>query len=63
MFEDDINTSIEEHYSSDFLFDRGIEFIERQIVKDRHFAMVLSITDPHGEFNLFYIRCNIYHVF
>ena len=40
---------MEENYSTDFLFDRGIDFIKRQIRKENHFAMVLSISDPHGK--------------
>lgn len=40
---------MEENYSTDFLFDRGIDFIKRQIRRENHFAMVLSISDPHGE--------------
>ena len=41
------------HYSTDFMFDRGIEFITRQMNKEgkkkKPFAMVISIADPHGE--------------
>ena len=39
---------LEEHYATDFLFDRGIEDIESAEAAGRPFAMVLSIPDPHG---------------
>lgn len=48
---------MEENYSTDFLFARGIAFIKRQIRKENHFAMVLSISDPHGE-NTFLMSMN-----
>ncbi len=38
----------EEHYSTDFMFDRTIEFIERMVQKKRYFATMLSILDPHA---------------
>ena len=34
--------------TTDFLFNKGIDFIEKKIEKDRHFALMLSIPDPHG---------------
>jgi len=37
-----------EHFATDFLMDRGIEFIESAAGKDDPFALVLSIPDPHG---------------
>uniref|UniRef100_A0A7S3Q437 Sulfatase N-terminal domain-containing protein n=1 Tax=Chaetoceros debilis TaxID=122233 RepID=A0A7S3Q437_9STRA len=36
------------HFTTDFLVDRGIEFIQRSVNKKEPFAMVLSIPDPHG---------------
>jgi len=38
----------EQNYATDFLFNRGLEFINRQVKMDRPFAMVLSIADPHA---------------
>lgn len=38
----------ERHFTTDFLFDRNIEFMERAIKNNKHFASVLSIPDPHG---------------
>lgn len=40
---------LEEHYATDFLFDRGVDDIDVALEKNRPFAMVLSIPDPHGE--------------
>jgi arylsulfatase A-like enzyme len=37
-----------EHYATDFLMDRGIEFIESAVDNNDPFALVLSIPDPHG---------------
>jgi arylsulfatase A-like enzyme len=37
----------EKHYTTDYLFDRGIEFIEEAKQRDKPFAFVLSIPDPH----------------
>ena len=36
------------HFTTDFLVDRGIEFMQRSVNKKEPFAMVLSIPDPHG---------------
>ena len=36
------------HFTTDYLFDRGIEFIEKAREEDEPFAMVLSIPDPHS---------------
>ena len=38
----------EQHFATDFLFDRGIDFMEDAIDKDEAFALVLSIPDPHS---------------
>ncbi len=38
----------EEHYTTDYLVDRGIEFMKRAVENDKQFAMVISIPDPHG---------------
>ncbi len=38
----------EKHYTTDYLVDRGIEFMERAQSRNEPFAMVLSIADPHG---------------
>jgi arylsulfatase A-like enzyme len=38
----------EKHYTTDYLFDRGIEFMERAKERNQPFAYVLSIPDPHG---------------
>ncbi len=54
----------EKHYATDFLFDRGMEFIDRQVAHDRQFAMVMSIPDPHGEFsNIRLKRCRAFEFF
>ena len=36
-----------EHFTTDFLFDRGIEYMRRKINKNEPFALMLSIPDPH----------------
>ena len=41
--------SQKEHFATDFLMDRGIEFMEKAATKDKPFALVLSIPDPHGK--------------
>jgi arylsulfatase A-like enzyme len=38
----------DKHFTTDFLFDRGIEFIESATSKGQPFASVLSIPDPHS---------------
>ena len=35
-------------YATDFLFDKGIDFMRRQIESKKHFALMMSIPDPHG---------------
>jgi hypothetical protein len=37
------------HFSTDFLMDRGIEFIESAASEEKPFALVISFPDPHGE--------------
>jgi len=37
-----------QHYTTDYLMDRGIDFIKRSVANKDPFAMVLSIPDPHG---------------
>ncbi len=37
-----------DHYTTDYLVDRGIEFMNRSVAKNEPFAMVISIPDPHG---------------
>lgn len=34
-------------YVTDFLFDRVAEFITRQVDNKKHFALMLSLGDPH----------------
>ena len=38
------------YYSTDFLFDKGTEFIENSLKSGENFAVVLSIPDPHCEY-------------
>ena len=38
-----------EGFATDFLVDRGIEFIESAVNNDQPFALVISIPDPHGK--------------
>jgi arylsulfatase A-like enzyme len=38
----------DKHFTTDFLFDRGIEFMESARLSGQPFASVLSIPDPHG---------------
>jgi len=38
----------EKTYATDFLFKKAIKFMNRQIRKEQHFALMLSIPDPHG---------------
>jgi len=42
----DINEATSTSYTTDFLFDKAIEIIERD--KDEAFCLMLSIPDPHG---------------
>jgi arylsulfatase A-like enzyme len=37
----------DKHFATDFLFDRGIEFMDKAQEQDESFAFVLSIPDPH----------------
>ncbi len=43
-----VEGDFQQQYATDFLFDRGIEFIERASNNDDPFAIMLSIPDPHG---------------
>jgi len=36
-----------EHYATDFLFDRAIDFIDKETKNGNKFALMLSIADPH----------------
>ncbi len=38
----------DKHFTTDYLFDRGIDFIEKAKERSQPFAMVLSIPDPHS---------------
>ena len=38
----------EENFTTDYLFDRGIEIMQSSVSEEKPFAMVLSIPDPHG---------------
>jgi hypothetical protein len=40
-------------YATDFLMDRGIEFIENSVAAGDPFAVVISIPDPHGTVIIF----------
>jgi len=40
--------NLDKHYATDFLFDRGIDDIQRALDSNQTFAMVLSIPDPHS---------------
>ena len=50
---------MEEHFSTDFLFDRGIDFIREQVSKDKPFALVLSI--PGETFLMNFVATRIQH--
>lgn len=39
----------EQHYATDFLFDKAINFMKNKKDKGRNFAVMLSIADPHGK--------------
>lgn len=39
-----------DHYATDFLVDRTIEFIDEELKNGNKFALMLSIADPHGTF-------------
>lgn len=38
---------LNEHFSTDFLMDRGIEFIEGAVSDEKPFALMISFPDPH----------------
>jgi len=42
------NGQEQEHYATDFLFDRAIEFMKLKSEKGKKFALMLSIADPHA---------------
>jgi uncharacterized sulfatase len=46
--EDKFSGREEEHFTTDFLFDRGIEFMEENRQNDDPFLAFLSIPDPHA---------------
>ncbi len=53
---DQLDGPQKDHYTTDYLIDRGIEFMQRSVDKDEPFAMVISIPDPHGEYSMtFYL--------
>uniref|UniRef100_A0A7S3Q400 ShKT domain-containing protein n=1 Tax=Chaetoceros debilis TaxID=122233 RepID=A0A7S3Q400_9STRA len=37
-----------EHFTTDYLIDRGIDFMKTSVNRNDPFAMVISIPDPHG---------------
>lgn len=39
--------TMEENFSTDFLVDRGIDFIRERTLHDKPFALMISIPDPH----------------
>lgn len=41
---------LSEIYATDFIVNRGIEYIESKANQDEPFALFLSLTDPHGAF-------------
>jgi len=43
-----VKGEMKDTYVTDFLFGKGIEFMEKQIKKEKKFALMLSIPDPHG---------------
>jgi len=45
---DKVKGSLKNAYATDFLFNKAFKFIKGQIKEDRHFALMLSIPDPHG---------------
>ncbi len=47
-----------DHYTTDYLIDRGIEFMKRSVQKDEPFAMVISIPDPHGTYGFHSVLFN-----
>ena len=42
-----------DHYATDFLVDRTIEFIDEELKNGNKFALMLSIADPHGTFRTY----------
>ena len=45
--------SMKENYATDFLIDRGVEFIEKHAQRKKPFAIMISIPDPYVPFSLF----------
>jgi len=43
-----VKNNVEEAYATDFLFRKALDFMSKRIEEDRHFALMLSIPDPHG---------------
>jgi len=43
-----VASNLEEAYATDFLFGKALKFISKRIDVNRHFALMLSIPDPHG---------------
>jgi arylsulfatase A-like enzyme len=41
--------NLEQHFGTDFLFDRGIDDIDEALNENKNFAIMLSIPDPHGK--------------
>ncbi len=46
--EDRFHGRYRENYATDFLFNRGLEYIEQRVSKQKPFSLVLSISDPHS---------------
>lgn len=42
----------DKHFTTDYLFDRSIEFMEKATASNESFAYVLSIPDPHSPFKV-----------
>lgn len=47
-YKQDFVDNQEEHYATDFLFDRAMEFIDEKSDEGEKFAIMLSIADPHA---------------
>jgi len=50
--EENFEGSEKQHFATDFLTDRGIEFMEKAARNNKPFALVLSIPDPHSKCTL-----------
>lgn len=48
QFDSDVDGSASKHFATDFLVDRGIEFIQSAVSDNEPFALMISIPDPHG---------------